>query len=449
MVGPAAKTGTLGRGLRIGKLGFSLVGSYLGYQAQNLILGKSAQPERRTRFHQQASKKVREELGALKGPAMKLGQVLSMQNDFLSEEALQELATLQMHAPPMHATLARAQFKSALGKDPEDLFREFDPVPFAAASLGQVHRAVTFQGEKVAVKIQYPAIRSAIEDDLKLLRSVTLPTRLTGHVPAALVDEIQRGLLEETDYVREADSLEYFRKGLAGLPHVTVPRVYRELSSDRVLTMSFVEGESLATWLKRRPSQAQRNLMAERLGEIYETQLQWLRMLHADQHPGNYLFRPDGHIGLVDFGCVKRITFDVEDLRRCYRERTWRQSEAAARQFLRMVYGPGVPYARARKILPVLEKFMDIHHPPNANEDWIIDFDDHAKEKPGLKEARRQYQKQLLQDRLINPEFVFFMRADMGLLHLLHELRATLNVTKLISRVAAMPPPGWAGARKS
>ena len=306
--------GTLSRGFRMGKLGFSLMGSYLGYQAQNLILGESDRAQRQSRFRQKASRRVREELGALKGPAMKLGQLLSMQDNILPEEALAELANLQMHAPAMHASLARAQFKSALGKYPEELFREFDPEPFAAASLGQVHRAITFGGEKVAVKIQYPAIRSAIENDFKLLRSATIPTRLTGHVPSALLDEIQRGLLEETDYVHEADNLEFFRKGLGGHDYVTVPRVYRKLSSDRVLTMSFVEGGSFADFLKRKPSQTLRDLVGFRLLEMFEVQARVLKALHADQHPGNYLFQPDGRIGLIDFGCVKRISIDVLEL---------------------------------------------------------------------------------------------------------------------------------------
>ena len=130
-----AKRGTLGRGFQLGKLGLSLVGSYLGYQAQNLLLGEGEQ--RKARFHQQASRRVRDELGVLKGAVMKLGQVLSMQSTVLPEEALRELSHLQMHAPGMHATLARAQFKAALGKYPEEVFREFDPEPFAAASLGQ------------------------------------------------------------------------------------------------------------------------------------------------------------------------------------------------------------------------------------------------------------------------------------------------------------------------
>jgi len=326
MLSPKGKNGALARSLRLGKLGVSLVGSYLGYQAQNLLLGEQALPQRRARFQRQASRRVREELGALKGPAMKLGQLLSMQTEMLPEEALQELASLQMQAPGMHASLARAQFKSSLGKYPEEMFREFDPEPFAAASLGQVHRAVTRDGEKAAVKIQYPAIRSAIEGDLKLLRSATLPTQFTGHVPVALLDEIQRGLLEETDYLREADNLEFFGKGLSGLEYVAIPLVYRKLTTDRVLTMSYIEGETLSDLLKRKPSQAFRDLLGIQLCEMYETQLQRLKVLHADHHPGNYLFQPNGTIGLIDFGCVKRISFDVLELRRCYRHRTWRES---------------------------------------------------------------------------------------------------------------------------
>ena len=146
------KNGALQRGFRMGKLGFGLVGSYIGYQAQNILLSESGKEQRRARFQQKASKQVTDELGALKGAAMKLGQLLSMQSRAFPEEALRELAALQMHAPGMHATMARAQFKASMGKFPEDVFREFDAEPFAAASLGLVHRALTRKGEMMAPK---------------------------------------------------------------------------------------------------------------------------------------------------------------------------------------------------------------------------------------------------------------------------------------------------------
>jgi predicted unusual protein kinase regulating ubiquinone biosynthesis (AarF/ABC1/UbiB family) len=430
--------GAMRRGYRLGKLGFSLAGSYISYQAQNLLLGED--DGRQARMQQKVSRQVRDELGALKGPVMKLGQMLSMQTEILPERALEELASLQMRAPGMHTSLTRAQFKSSLGKYPEEMFREFDPEPFAAASLGQVHRAVTRDGEKVAVKIQYPAIRTAIENDFKMLRSATLPGQWTGHVPPALLDEIERGILEETDYEREADNLAFFRKGLSGLDYVTIPRVRRELSTDRVLTMSYVEGEILSDFLKRKPAPAVRELLAIRLCEMVETQLQRLKALHADQHPGNYIFQRDGGIALIDFGCVKRISIDVGELRRWYRERVWRQSEAAARRFAHNVFGPSAPYARARKIFPLLEKWCDAFYPKDMNADIVVEFGTDARMNSKLKEMHREMLNRVLRDKLINPEYAFITRADIGLRYLLQEIGATINYSEIERRVSAQLP---------
>lgn len=151
----------------MGRLGLALTGSYLGYQLQNLFLDGQERLEKRKSFNAKAARQIRAELESLKGPAMKLGQILSMQFHILPQEAVTELAKLQMRAPAMHPTLARAQFKASFCKSPEEVFRDFTPEPFAAASLGQVHRAMTKDGQEVAVKIQYPAIRKAIEDDFK------------------------------------------------------------------------------------------------------------------------------------------------------------------------------------------------------------------------------------------------------------------------------------------
>jgi hypothetical protein len=430
LVNQSGKRGMVGRGFQLGKLGLGLVGSYLGYQAQNFLLGEAE--HRKVRFHQQASRRVRDELGVLKGAVMKIGQLLSMQSTMLPEEALRELSDLQMRAPGMHPTLARAQFKAALGKYPEEVFREFDSEPFAAASLGQVHRAILRSGERVAVKIQYPAIRSAIENDFTLFRSATLPGRLSGHLPTALVDEFQKGFLEETDYVREADNLEFFRKGLSGLTYLTIPRVYREFSTDRVLTMSHVEGEILGNFLKRKPSAAVRDLIGARLGEMFDAQLQWLKRVHADHHPGNYLFRSDGRIGLVDFGCVKPFDFPISELMHCYLERTWRKSEAAERHFLRLVHGPKVPYKRVRKVLPMLERLCDIFYPQGDSANAVVDFRD-----PKLHELGNQYGRCILREKLIVPEFALVGRAQMGLHHMLYELGARVNVKEVWLRVFA------------
>jgi predicted unusual protein kinase regulating ubiquinone biosynthesis (AarF/ABC1/UbiB family) len=423
--------GALARGFRLGKLGLTLSGSYLGYQAQNLWLGEEQRAERQRRFQQGASRRVREELQSLKGAAMKLGQIFSLQTHALSEDAIKELAALQMHAPAMHPSLARAQFKSSIGKYPEEIYREFDPEPFAAASLGQVHRAITKGGEKVAVKIQYPAIRASIENDFKLLRSAAFPARLTGHTPTAVFDEIQRGFLEETDYVREGKNLEFFGAGLSRFSYLTIPRVHWSLSTDRVLTMSFVEGLSMAAFLKTKPSQSIRDAVGSHLVELYYFQLHNLKTIHADHHPGNYLFHENGNIGLVDFGCVKRIGFDATELINSVVARTWRDSEKAARQVLGLVFGRDVPYQRARKMLPMLEEMADILHP--EGDQSLVNFGN-AK----MLEALGSAMGATLRDKLANPEFAFISRADLGLYSLLHQLRAHVNCKQIWRRVCAM-----------
>jgi hypothetical protein len=421
VVGKPPQPGTLSRGLRLGKLGLTLTGSYLGYQAQNLFLGESEQ--RQERFAQASSRRVRRELGSLKGAAMKLGQLLSLQTRTLPEAAIRELAGLQMQAPGMHPTLARAQFKAALGKPPEEVLRHFEGEPFAAASLGQVHLGVTRNGEKVAIKIQYPAIRTAIENDLKLLRSATLAARVTGHLPGAILDEVQRGFLEETDYLHEARNLEFFAQGLAPLKYVTVPKVHWDLTTERVLTMSFVEGEVVDALLERKPPAAVRNLIGERLVELYYYQLHRLRALQADHHPGNYLFQTDGRIGLVDFGCVKRITFDASALIRGCVDRSWRQGDRQARQILGLIFGPQVPYARARKMLATLEAAAGILFPEGAGKEPVVDF-----AKGESLAILVQAMGKAVRDKVTNPEFAFISRAELGLYSLLHRLNAKVNV---------------------
>ncbi|MEM7011574.1 MAG: AarF/UbiB family protein, partial [Verrucomicrobiota bacterium] len=210
MVDSKTPKGSVNRGLRIGKLAASLSGSYVGYQIQNLLKGELERGQRKLNYQKKASRRIRRELQELKGPVMKLGQMLSSQDALIPKEAMEELADLQMHAPPMHPTLARTQFRTSLGKNPETVFKEFSSKPFAAASLGQVHRALTRKGERVAVKIQYPAIKTAVKNDFRLLRAATAGGGLGSYFGKNLLDELESIILSETDYVREADNLDRF-----------------------------------------------------------------------------------------------------------------------------------------------------------------------------------------------------------------------------------------------
>jgi len=415
------------RGLRMGKLGFGLAGSYLGYHIQNLFLGESQRAERRKLFNALAALQVREELQSLKGPIMKLGQMLSMQSQVLPEEVVHELANLQMRAPAMHSTLTRAQFKGGYGKFPEEVFEQFTAEPFAAASLGQVHRAITRTGEQVAVKIQYPAIRSAIENDFKLLRSVSLPAWLTRFAPEAVIAELEAGILKETDYINEGKNIDFFREQLRPLAYVKIPKVFWDLTSDRVLTMSFVLGQPLSDFIsKGNPSAQMRNEIGSRLLALFAYQLRHVHSLHADPHPGNYLIDGSGGIGLVDFGCVKKFSPEFIELGRVFRQPDWYTSKERSYQMARLTWGPKVANRPrvARRLLDGVKDLYDTVFGARAP----VDFGD-----PNLLRKMVHLWTESIRSKGVNPEFAFYGRAEMGLYNVLHQLRAKIDTASVLA----------------
>ncbi len=418
------------RGFRIGKLGVGLTGSYLGYQLQNLFLDGGRREERRKSFQNKAAHKVREELQSLKGPVMKLGQALSMQSHLLPEEVLAELANLQMRAPAMHPSLARAQFKASFGKFPGEVFREFTTEPFAAASLGQVHRAVTKAGEQVAVKIQYPGIRSAIENDFKLLRSAAFLGRLTGHAPEALISEIEQGILQETDYLAEAKNIDFFRERLKPLPFVRVPAVFRQLTTDRVLTMSHLDGEPLMEFLAGKPSQELRNQIGARLLALFSYQKFTIHTVHADPHPGNYLINAGGTIGLVDFGCVKKFSPGFIDLCQSFSERLWSSDGDQSRRLERLMWGPDIlrkPRVTHKLLRDTIDFYQMVWPDPTASSK-VADFGDGK-----VLERITRLSNECMRNKLVNPEWVFSSRAEIGLYNVLHLLRAKIDTTAVLA----------------
>lgn len=439
MVKPDQTNSLLGRGWHIGKLGLSLTGSYLGYQFQNLFLKADGQEARSRRFHQKASRQVREQLQSLRGPVMKLGQMLSMQGGFLPEEALQELSGLQMRAPPMHPSLARAQFKASLGHYPEEVFREFNPEPFAAASLGQVHRASSKSGDRLAVKIQYPAIQTAVKNDFKLLRSAVLPGRMTGHTPNALLDEIESHIRQETDYLNEGKNLDLFEHTLQSLDYVQIPRVIWDLTTERVLTMSYVEGEPLDRWLARKPSQAARDRLGGRLYELFYFQILRGGALHADPHPGNYLFTPEGAIRLVDFGCVKIVTPRILEIFQAFWNETRQPSESRMLRLVDLFWGPAPSLhpAQTRKLLAAMMEYCAVLFPASEHDGQLVDFG-----SPRVFSVLLGLAEQILAGKLIVPDFAFYKRAELGLYNYLHQLGARLDPATILRPLQAGPKAG-------
>ena len=429
---PRRETATK-RALKMAATTASVTGSYLGYLAQHVFLDEKGRDAKLRSTHAKAGRRIATDLQELRGPAMKLGQLLSVQSGVLPDEALTELASLQREAPAMHPSLVRAQFKGAMEAAPERVFKSFDETPFAAASLGQVHRAVTHDGETVAVKIQYPGIEDTVKNDFTWFRAVATAAQIKRIFPETLLSELERHIVAETDYVAEATNVEFFARGLAPLGFVEVPRVHADLSNGPVLTLSMLEGEPIDAFLARRPSQRRRDLVGEHLLELYYFQVLGLGAFHADPHWGNYLFRPDGTIGLVDFGCVKYLSQPfVNNLRAVFLFPGQRDS-AEFRDLLARRYalaGQKLSTKTHRALVRMATEFYGTVYPPDVErDDEPVDFGDAAVIKLYMQESQN-----LLRAKATLPEYVFLGRAEGGLYNTLHRLKARVRTSALVRR---------------
>jgi ubiquinone biosynthesis protein len=258
-------------------------------------------------------RRLREMLDELGPTFVKFGQLLSMRPDVLPPDIIAELRGLQDDVTPFPYEQVEEMMIAELGQPVERLFRDFDPVPMAAASIGQVHRATLPNGREVAVKVQRPGAPRQIEADLNLMyqaaRIAKERVRALDFIDAhALVDEFARSIRQELDYRGEARNAETVRKNFAGHPHVRIPRVYWTYTRSRVLTLEYMEGTQLADIDMLGWPPEQRYRLAEVLTEAWMTMIFRHGFFHGDPHPANVLvFAPD-RIGLVDFGLAGRLT---------------------------------------------------------------------------------------------------------------------------------------------
>ena len=249
---------------------------------------------------------LREALGSLKGPLMKVAQILSTIPDALPKEYAEELAALQADAPSMGWLFVKRRMRSELGDGWEDKFDSFDKKACSAASLGQVHQA-RYNNEKVAVKLQYPDMDSAINADLNQLKLVfSLYERIDSAISTKDIhSELSDRLKEELDYHREALNMQLYRLMLADENEVVLPEPIKELSTSRILTMRWVEGQKLMKYLEAEPSQEDRNKVAVNMFRTWYVPFYYYGVIHGDPHLGNYSIGENLKINLMDFGSIR------------------------------------------------------------------------------------------------------------------------------------------------
>lgn len=308
-----------GRLAQIGGLASGQAARQVGTRTANLVrTDERAQAALEARNIEMADRLVTV-LGTMRGAAMKLGQMLSLIDGGLVPESHREefqakLAALHNNAPKVRWMDMRELVERELGRPLRSAFAEFDTTPVAAASIGQVYRAVTHDGADVAVKVQYPGIDAAVAADLKnmgLLLKVYGKALFEGLDTASLVDELTARLTEELDYLQEARNTRALAEAFAGHPFIRIPSVREDLSSTRVLTTEWLDGKPLRTVIGA-PLET-RNLVAEILFRFYSGTPYWLGVYSGDPHPGNALVMDDGSIGFLDFGLVKEIDQTTAD----------------------------------------------------------------------------------------------------------------------------------------
>lgn len=427
-------------------------GAYGLHRARRVF---SSSDERREeldrRFEMKTAEQVAESLGNMKGVLMKLGQMASFIDEGMPEPVRAALAQLQTDAPPMSAELAASVVEAELGGSPEEVFAEWRPAPLAAASIGQVHRAVTHDGQAVAVKVQYPGVDQAIRSDLEnvavLCQAVSLFFK--GLDPKPIVDELAARFTEELDYRVEAEHQRLFADIYRGHPFIHVPDVVDSLSTTRVLTTELAEGarfsEVADTW-----SQEERNLAAEAVYRFVFRSIWRHHVFNGDPHPGNYLFRPGGRVTFLDFGLVKRFTSQEyqERIDLIYPQVVERQPEQVRRVLERIGFlKPDAPFPTEEVlgyfdyfVLPVMDDREFTYTKEFAVEALHRTFDPTGPHG----ELMRWFN--------LPPSYVILNRIQWGLNAILARLRATANWRRIAEELWPFvdgPPSTEMGRREA
>jgi predicted unusual protein kinase regulating ubiquinone biosynthesis (AarF/ABC1/UbiB family) len=290
---------------RVAKLvttGVKVGGNYLKYYGNKMV-----NPDlTKDTLHQNNAADIYDGLKELKGSALKVAQMLSMEKNLLPQSYVEKFSLSQFSVPPLSAPLVIKTFRKYFGVDPYVMFDEFSADSINAASIGQVHKAKK-DGKELAVKIQYPGVRDSISTDIAIVKPIAIRMFNLQGTSDEYFQEIEDKLTEETDYTLELQQSEFVRKACEGIDNLRFPHYYPELSCEKIITMDWMEGVHLSEYCKEPHSQEERDAIGQALFNFYMFQIHTLKYFHADPHPGNFLVDKEGTLIAIDFGCMKKI----------------------------------------------------------------------------------------------------------------------------------------------
>ncbi len=423
------------RGKIFAKTGIDIGKNYAKHYLKKSMRSKeegkeSDDGEELSKLHGESAQKILEEFSKLRGTALKIAQSLSMDQGLLPEEYSKILTQAQYQVPPINKALVRSIIKRELGNYPEKIFGNFEAEAFAAASIGQVHRAWLEDGTPLAVKIQYPNVRDTIESDLRMAKMI-FKRFIKGDIDDYF-QEVQDRLMEETDYQHEGQQIDRFARRFNTEQFVT-PRWYQSYSTGKVLTMSYLEGKHINEFLEQDPPQEKKNLFGQLMWDFFHAQIKQSDPIHADAHPGNFLFMPDERLGIIDFGCVKSFPRDFYyNYLKLLPTHLHHDPEDVKKLYLKLGIirkDPG-DSEKEQQFYEFCRNYADAFASPYQHDQF--DFGD-----PDFKKRINQYARQMpiLRETRGSRHFIYSTRVHLGLYHLLMKLEATVN-TKESRRLA-------------
>ncbi|GGE35937.1 ABC1 kinase family protein [Psychroflexus planctonicus] len=296
-------TGKLSRTSKLVSTGAKIGGNYLKYYSKKAFNSELTREE----LDESNATDIYDGLKSLKGSALKVAQMLSMEKNILPNAYVEKFSLAQFSVPPLSAPLVRKTFKQYQGDYPENIYDQFTPDSVNAASIGQVHKAEK-DGRKLAVKIQYPGVAESISSDLKMVKPVALKMfNIKGKDSDKYFKEVEDKLLEETDYILEVKQSKAISEACKHISNLKFPVYYQEMSSERIITMDWMQGIHLSEFAKTDFTQEQGNKIGQTLWNFYMYQIHHLKEVHADPHPGNFLINDKDELIAIDFGCMKKI----------------------------------------------------------------------------------------------------------------------------------------------
>lgn len=278
--------------------------NYIKYYGEKLT---KSELEAKERLNKNNADDIYNSLKQLKGSALKVAQMLSMEKSILPQAYVEKFSLAQFSVPPLSAPLVRKTFKKYFGQLPSQIFDTFNLNSVNAASIGQVHLAEK-DGKKLAVKIQYPGVAESISSDLALVKPIAIKMfNIKGKDSDKYFKEVENKLVEETNYILEVQQSKEIVEACKHIPNLKFPKYYEDLSSERIITMDWMEGDHLSEFTAHNTNQELANQLGQALWDFYMYQMHVLKKVHADPHPGNFLVSKKGELIALDFGCMKTV----------------------------------------------------------------------------------------------------------------------------------------------